>query len=112
MSIPVAIAELQDATRERRWAYLVTVGDDLRPHIVAVEPTWHDGRLVVDAGRRTAHNAGRRAAVTLCYPPCDASDHSLVVDGTARIEPAENANRLRFTPESAVLHRPAGPTGG
>jgi hypothetical protein len=104
MSIPVAIDDLAAATAERGWAYLLTVRDDLRPHIVAVDPSWDDGRLVVGVGRGTARNAAARPAITLCYPPTEAGGYSLIVDGDATVDDDET---IHFVPTGAVLHRPA-----
>ena len=107
MSIPVAIPDLEAATAERGWAYLLTVRDDLRPHVVAVTPVWEAERLVMGVGRGTARNAGERPAVTLCYPPVEPDGYSLIVDGTAEVD-AEG--RIVFDPSGAVLHRPAPPS--
>ena len=104
MSIPVAIEDLAAATGEYRWAYLLTVRDDLRPHIVAVTPTWDGGCLVVDVGRGTARNASARSSISLCYPPVDDGGYSLIVDGDAELE---GESTLRLSPSGAVLHRPA-----
>lgn len=107
MSIPVAIDDLVEATKERGWAYLLTVRDDLRPHVVAVTPVWDGDVLTMDVGRGTARNAAERPAISLCYPPVEPDGYSLIVDGTAGA-PADGT--LRFSPTGAVLHRPA-PSG-
>ena len=106
MSIPVAIPDLEAATAERGWAYLLTVRRDLRPHVVAVTPVWEAERLAMDVGRGTARNASERSAVTLCYPPVEPDGYSLIVDGTAEVD---GEGRLMFDPSGAVLHRPAPP---
>jgi hypothetical protein len=108
MSIPVAIPDLAAATSNRGWAYLLTVRDDLRPHIVAVTPTWEGERLVMAVGRGTARNAEERPAVTLCYPPVDADGYSLIVDGVASVRDDTDGERsVAVEPSDAVLHRPA-----
>jgi len=104
MSIPVAIDDLAAATGEYGWAYLLTVRDDLRPHIVAVTPTWDAGQLVMNVGRGTARNAAARSTISLCYPPMDEGGYSLIVDGDARVD---GESTVRFAPTGAVLHRPA-----
>ncbi len=104
MSIPVAIEDLAAATGRYGWAYLLTVRDDLRPHIVAVTPTWDGDQLVMSVGRGTARNAAARSAISLCYPPVDDGGYSLIVDGTATV--VDEAS-VRFAPTGAVLHRPA-----
>ena len=107
MSIPVAIADLATATSEYGYAYLLTVRDDLRAHIVAVTPTWEGERLVMDVGRGTAHNAAERPSISMCYPPLEEGGYSLIVDGDATVD---DGSTVRFAPTGAVLHRPA-PTG-
>jgi hypothetical protein len=104
MSIPVAIEDLTAATGERGWAYLLTVGDDVRPHVVAVDPVWDGDVLVVDVGRGTARNAAARPAISLCYPPVVDGGYSLIVDGEATVV---GDSVVRFAPTGAVLHRPA-----
>lgn len=102
------IADLGDELERRPFGYLVTVGDDLRPHVVALRPRLvaHDGGPVVrfDAGSRSAaHNIAERPAVTIVFPPTDEGGMSLIVDGTA----AADANHIDITPSWAVLHRDA-----
>ena len=99
----MAIPDLEAATVEYAWAYLLTVRDDLRPHVVAVTPVWRDGSLEMDVGRGTGRNAAERPAVTLCYPPVQEGGYSLIVDGDASV----SDQTVRFTPTGAVLHRPA-----
>ncbi len=104
MSIPVAIGDLAAAIDGYGWAYLLTVRDDLRPHVVAVTPTWDGGQLVIEVGQGTARNASARPSISLCYPPVKEGGYSLIVDGDASVD-AEAT--VRFVPSGAVLHRPA-----
>ncbi len=104
MSIPVAIADLAAATAEYAWAYVLTVRDDLRPHVVAVSPVWHGDQLEMSVGRGTARNAAARPTISLCYPPVTDGGYSLIVDGMASVD---GETTVRFTPSGAVLHRPA-----
>jgi hypothetical protein len=104
MSIPVAIYDLAAAIEQYGWAYLLTVRDDLRAHIVAVRPAWDDAELVMEVGRGTARNASERRAVSLCYPPAEPDGYSLIIDGDASME---GESVMRFAPTGAVLHRPA-----
>jgi len=104
MSIPVAIEDLAAATNTYRWAYLLTVRDDLRPHIVAVDPVWEGDDLVMGVGRGTARNASERSSISLCYPPVDDGGYSLIVDGEALVD---GEATVRLAPTGAVLHRPA-----
>lgn len=106
MSIPVAIEDLAAATAEYGWAYLLTVRDDLRPHIVAVSPGWDGDHLMMGVGRGTAANAAARPAISLCFPPPVDGGYSLIVDGTAEVGDDQS---IRFEPTGAVLHRPAAP---
>ena len=108
MSIPVELPDLQVKTAEYRWAYLLTVRDDARPHIVAVSPQWDGDVLAVPVGRGTAANARARPSISLCYPPIDPDGYSLIVDGTATVDD----EIVRFSPSGAVLHRPAAPGFG
>ena len=104
MTIPVAIADLVAKTEEFGWAYLLTVRDDQRPHIVAVSPTWNDDVLLMDVGRRTSDNVGERSSISLCYPPVEDGGYSLIVDGQGLVT---DESRVQFTATGAVLHRPA-----
>lgn len=105
MSIPVDLDRLPEETeRYRRGAaYLLTVGDDERPHVVAVVPEWEGARLRVSAGARSRANASRRPDVSLLWAPPDASGYSLIVNGQA----TEDTAGVVVAPATAVLHRPA-----
>ena len=103
MSVAVELDDLQATSASYGWAYLMTVRDDLRPHAVAVSPTWADGALVMAVGRGSARNALTRSSITLCYPPLDTTGFSLIVDGIAAVE----GDVVTLTPTAAVLHRPA-----
>ena len=105
MSIPVAIEDLAEALGGYGWAYLLTVRDDKRPHVVAVSPSWAGDELHMEVGRGTQANAAERPAVSLCYPPLDPDGYSLIVDGLATVD--ADAGVLRFCPTGAVRHRPA-----
>ena len=112
MSIPVQITDLQSTSAEYGWAYLLTVRDDSRPHIVAVDPEWDGAELVLAVGRGTAANAQARPKVSLCYPPPEPDGYSLIVDGDVdRVDVAggdgDERRTVRFRPTGAVLHRPA-----
>ncbi len=107
MSIPVEIPDLQEALRDYGWAYLLTVRDDARPHVVAVSPSWDGGHLVAAVGGGTARNAAARPQVSLCYPPADPDGYSLIVDGTANVSGPDGEQVVRFAPSTAVKHRPA-----
>ena len=111
MSIPVPLATLRAAVEERRSsAYLLTVSDDGSPHAVHVAVRWEGDRLVAPAGRHSAANATARPAVSLLYAVRSAGDYSLIVDGTAAVEPSESGGRVVVTPTRAVLHRTGVPS--
>jgi hypothetical protein len=104
MSIPVKPEDLAEALRSYPFGYLVTVGQDGRPHVVAVSPSLRQGALhVEDTGRRTRANAAARPDVTLVHPPASPGGYSLIVDGRAEV--ADDV--LLVSPSSAGLHRPA-----
>ena len=71
MSIPVELDRLKDETdRYGAVAYLLTAGDDGRPHAVAAV-VWDGDRLVATPGSRTRHNASDRPLVSLLWPPAE-----------------------------------------
>lgn len=105
MSITVELPELADAVAKYGFAYLLTTGDNGRAHAVAVQPRLADGRFTIDQpGRSSRRNAGTRPGVTLLWPPKNIDEHSLIVDGDARLA---DDDALSLTPTRAVLHRPA-----
>jgi hypothetical protein len=113
MSITVMVQHLAETLTRYRFAYLLTVGDDTRAHVVAVTTTLaNDTLLVTDLGRKTRANLAAHPLVTLVWPPVDLSDYSLIVDGVGSLRDDELAVVLT----RAVLHRPARPqiptTGG
>lgn len=106
MSIEVTLQQLAQALARYRFAYLVTVGDGARAHVLAVTTTlMNDTLLVADLGRTTRANVAAHASVTLVWPPADPSDYSLIVDGVGSLRDDE----LVVAPTRAVLHRPAPP---
>jgi hypothetical protein len=114
MSIGVALDELRAALAGlERAPYLVTVGDDGRPHAVAVPWRWRDDELDVPAGNRSLANAAARPDVTLLWPANDTGGYTLIVDATVVHTEGTGTgdNLVRVRPTRAVLHRPAtGPT--
>lgn len=106
MSIPVAVAALAGPIDERGpTAYLVTVGADDRPHVVAVTVGWGGEVLVADAGRTTTANVERRPDVTLLWAARPDSGYSLIVDGVATTLADASRPGLGIRPRKAVLHR-------
>lgn len=104
VSIAVPTEELAATVAGYDFAYLVTIGDDGRPHITAVSPVVTDAGLVVGGlGRKTRANLAARPTVTLVWPPDSAERYSLIVDGGSVL----SGDTLVVTPTRAVLHRPA-----
>jgi len=108
MSIPVPLERLRAALEERGGnAYVLTVTDDGRPHVVHSAVCWADDTLAADVGRRSAANAAARPSMSLLYPARSDGDYSLIVDGNATVIARDDGQRLLITPTKAVLHRPA-----
>jgi Pyridoxamine 5'-phosphate oxidase len=110
MNIDVALNRLRKAVSERpSAAYVLTTSDDGYPHSVYLPVEWERDGIIAEVGARTASNATARPRVSVLYPVRSENDYSLIVDGTAVIEPAAGVNRLRVTPTRAVFHRPGPP---
>ncbi len=109
MSLKVELGELASTLEPYGFAYLVTVGDGGRAHVLAVTPVLGDGGLVVGGvGRHSQENATERPDVTLVWPPAEPGGFSLLVDGAATVD----GETITVAPTKAVLHRPApGPDG-
>jgi len=103
MSIPVTLAELEAALAPYPWGYLVTVGDNLRAHSLAVPTDFRGGQLYAAAGRSTRANLTARSEITMVFPHPRPGEYSLILDGTAAV----GEEGVVFTPTNAVLHRPA-----
>lgn len=107
MSVSVPLERLQQAAAEYDGGYLVTVGEDSRPHAVYVAPVWEEGALVAEIGTRSAANATLHPEVALVYPPRVLGGYSLIMDGTATVAPGDGKRGVRVVPTKAMLHRPA-----
>lgn len=104
MSHPVDLDELGAALdRYGAHAFLLTTGDDLRPHVSHITVSLADGTLSCGAGRKTGANATARPKVSLLWPAPADDDFSLIVDGDATLE----GETLRVKPTGAIRHRPA-----
>jgi hypothetical protein len=104
VSIKVDVSELADRLGEYGFAYLVTVGDDRRAHLVAATPELVGDELVIaEVGRHSSANAADHPDVTLVWPPRTDGGYSLIVDGRATVA----GGVVSVTPARAVLHRPA-----
>ena len=98
MSIPVELDVLEAKTHEYGWAYLLTVGDDLRPKIVACPPEWHDGVMCFAAGGGSARNSLARPSVTVTFPPLEPDGYTLIVDGDATVDETGESPRVHVAP--------------
>jgi hypothetical protein len=109
MSVKVDLAELAEHLQHYNFAYLLTVGEDQRPHAVAVRPTF-DGRSLElpGLGSTSRANLEARPDISMVWPPFEHGGYSLIVDGHATLVDAGAA----VEPSHAILHRPAeGGTG-
>jgi hypothetical protein len=103
MSIPVDVADLEQALADFGAGYLLTVGGAGTVKVVTVEPTVRDGVVVVSGpSKGTIANLAGNPNVTLVFPPPLPKGFTLLVDGTAEMA----GDDLRVTPSGAVLHRP------
>ena len=109
MSVKVELGELAAKLADYDVAYLVTVSDDARAHVLSVWPEATDAGIVVDGvGRHTQHNASAHPDVTLVFPPTDRGGYTLLVDGAATVD----GSTVTVAPVTAILHRPAAGADG
>ncbi|BCI79686.1 hypothetical protein MTY66_13110 [Mycolicibacterium sp. TY66] len=102
MSVKVDLEKLGDTLADFPFGFLITVGDDFRPHTVAVVPAFDGGAVTIEpVGNTTQRNIGAHPAVTVLWPPKEPTGYSLIVDGTAEA----TDTGLRVVPTRAVLHR-------
>jgi hypothetical protein len=104
MSVKVELGELATTLADFDVAYLVTVSDEGRSHVLSVwaEPT-DDGLVVDGVGRHTQANAIAHPDVTLVFPPLEPGGYTLLVDGRASVD----ETTVTITPAKAILHRAA-----
>ncbi|MEV5648728.1 pyridoxamine 5'-phosphate oxidase family protein [Nocardia sp. NPDC052254] len=106
MGAEVRLDELAKTIEGYALAYLVTVGEDSSPHVVAVTPIPDAGALHIAApGRRTRRNIAAHPTATLVWAPRDPSDYSLIVDGIGTVD----GDLLTVRPSRAILHRAVPP---
>ena len=86
--------------------YLLTQGDDGRPHAVAVSIEWQGDRILASAGTRSAANVAARPLLSLLWPPVEPGGYSLFVDGEGRVIGSGAGTRISVTPTRGVLQRP------
>jgi pyridoxine/pyridoxamine 5'-phosphate oxidase len=93
MSIPIPLDRLRAALDERDGrAYVLTVSDDGRPHVVHGAIRWEGDTLAADVGGRSAANAAARPSVSLLCPVRSDGDYSLIVDGHAAVVCTKTGN--------------------
>jgi Pyridoxamine 5'-phosphate oxidase len=103
-----SLTRLAAAVKERAaGAYVMTVSADGRPHVTYAPVRWAGDRLAAEVGTQTARNAQAKPMMSLLFPVRHADDYSLIVDGSAAIDP--DGQPLWLTPTRAVLHRPGAP---
>jgi hypothetical protein len=108
ISLAGPLTQLEAVVKERGGgAYVVTASADGRPHVTYAPVRWEGGGLAAEVGTRTALNARGNSTVTLLFPVRSPDDYSLLVDGSAAVDPG--SQRLFLTPTRAVLHRPGAP---
>ncbi|WP_236994382.1 pyridoxamine 5'-phosphate oxidase family protein [Methylomicrobium sp. RS1] len=86
--------------------YLLTTGDDGRPHAVAVSIEWQGDRILISTGTRSTANVAARPLLSLLWPPTEAGGYSLIVDGDGGVIGSGPDARILVTPTRGVLHRP------
>jgi len=107
MSIKVELDGLNDEIAARGAGYLLTTGEDGRPHSTQVVFELSDVGMRAKAGRKTSANINRSGLVALLWPPPEAGGYSLIVDADATIDGPEGDHWAVISPTHAILHRPA-----
>lgn len=104
MSINVAIDDVRAVAAEQApFAYLLTVSEGDKVHLVALNPAIGADVITCESGKTSCRNANARPNVSLLWPPGRPGDYSLIVDGIATVD----GETLTITPTHAVRHRPA-----
>lgn len=111
MSVKVPLAELRAQTaRFGNAPYLLSQGDDGRPHAVAVAVAWQGTDIVSSSGTRSAKNVGAHPLVSLLWPPVESGGYSLIVDGDGHVTGEGETRLIVIAPTHGVLHRPGLPS--
>lgn len=107
MSEALPIDQLRaESARFGTHPYLLTQGDDGRPHAVAVSIEWQGDRILASTGTRSTANVAARPLVSLLWPSIEAGGYSLIVDGEGCVIGSGANVRIRVTPTRGILHRP------
>ena len=112
MSVKVELGELAATLADFDVAYLVTVSDEGRAHVLSVfaDPT-ADGLVVEGVGRHTQANAAAHPDVTLVFPPRDAGGYTLLVDGRASVDGHDGHHRAGHGDPASPGRRPGRAAG-
>jgi hypothetical protein len=107
VSVAVSIEALQEKVAEfGPTAYLLTVGEGGRAHVVSVRAEVSAATVRVSAGRTSRANTRENPAATLLWPAPAGGLYSLIVDGD--VDPhVDTEGELVIRPTRAVLHRVA-----
>lgn len=104
MSIPVDPADLARTLGDYGVGYLLSTSPQGRIKAITITArVEHDVVVVPAPSRSTAANLAENPAATLLFPPLVQGGYTLLVDGSAEAD----VEGFRFSPFSAVLHRPA-----
>ena len=108
MSIPVELGRLAETLRAFGSGYLLTSGGGQMKAVTVDPGTSDDGVLELPGSRGSVANLAENPAATLLFPPLQPKGYTLLVDGSAD----GDGETIRFTPATAVLHRPASHSDG
>jgi hypothetical protein len=86
--------------------YLLTQGDEGRPHAVAVSIEWQEDCILSSTGTKSAANVAARPLISPLWPPIEVGGYSLIVDGDGHVIGSGSDARISVTPTRGVLHRP------
>jgi hypothetical protein len=107
MSEALPIDQLRaESARFGTHPYLLTQGENGRPHAVAVSIEWQGDRILTSSGTRSTANVAARPLVSLLWPSVEAGGYSLIVDGDGCVIGNGSDARISVSPTRGVLHRP------
>ncbi len=86
--------------------YLLTQGEDGRPHAVLVSVEWQEGRMFTRAGAKSTANIAARPLLSLLWPPVEEGGYSLIINGDGYVIGSGPEAQIGITPTHGVLHRP------
>lgn len=108
MSVPVNLDDLAAQLEQfGRTPFLVTTGNDQRPHTTHVVVALENGALTCAAGRKTTANVAARPLVALLWPAVEPGGYSLIVDGEGTVRDDNDGSLVDIRPTKGILHRNA-----